>query len=664
MLEEIARENQKNLREDAESRQQTEALRQQVHEHQAFYENFVGDATITERNYPESEATWVSRQWLEEWASGMWALDTGVPSIPLYDDVLCEHGRLNPEHADTMKRLKRSAFMQLLDQYGLGEADVLVVELCTDCSAQLIQSEIREDEDNAKKQDVLAMISHKPQGLELSEQMWLPKAWVSEWRKKDPHPEKLGETINEMITCEHGELHPDENLRRLIPVEAWDYIASTYPAGTAFVGTAESCTDCASTAREQTATMLERKQYRGKERRALQSLYKLVSTGRTRASVPEGLGSYCWLTFGWLDNWAQYLENLDIDAVEPINTDRLLCEHGQLIFDPLNAADYSEWPLAVVPEEMFNLLVSFHGFEGSQQIKSYRSKTSVDTNLPTCPDCSAKQKASLLSAALNFEHGSVTVTTADASSGGRTRRTRGRTKSCDVPCSSTTTVRELAVFVLQSLDISTNLQLNFNGQQLPINNLPLSHYAVQNGSTIEISFSEDSSFLDLIDETRGPESGFFGSGLVNTDGVAPSIVRQECHQVSDDEDGNQAFVEQEEQEEEDADADAEEQEAEPEQKQQLQQRHRQSSRPARKVKSTTTTTTTERQTRAPRAASSKRDRADIDVYPSTSLPSMPVQTAQPHRRSEDQWTCTECSFDNSPFLNSCEICDSLRRTQS
>mmetsp|Transcript_4816 Transcript_4816/g.6723 ORF Transcript_4816/g.6723 Transcript_4816/m.6723 type:complete len:547 (+) Transcript_4816:1487-3127(+) len=206
-----------------------------------------------------------------------------------------------------------------------------------------------------------------------TQQAWISKEWINEWKSKKNL--ELDESLTADITCEHGNLGVDEDVRRLIPKEVWDYLCTFY-TGTFFDGNTQPCAECSKLEKERQEEEEQIRAIKAVEKEQLASFAVLIQAiqdilipetskvkpevateafkkyyrnifypqvkGQTKNSkkmaeqieTVESKWTLCLISLDWCLRWLEHINSSSSqDKPGPVDNSKFVCQHDGLQCD-------------------------------------------------------------------------------------------------------------------------------------------------------------------------------------------------------------------------------------------------------------------------------------------------------------------------------------------
>eukprot|EP00756_Hemistasia_phaeocysticola_P023869 Hpha_TRINITY_DN15916_c4_g5::TRINITY_DN15916_c4_g5_i2::g.72761::m.72761/K11858/USP48; ubiquitin carboxyl-terminal hydrolase 48 len=181
-----------------------------------------------------SDWVFVTSEWLKVWGHGDLA-QGGQPgaardphAMESWVEFLCPHS--SPEHmlVDPHKTSGFKVVPAALAQIAASSVDssskplVVSRHVCAECVRTKLRSLADVGRAERQRKTMLGLGQRKIKAEEPA--AWVSAAWFREWSKATPSKEKLVQwDVLEKVRCEHGELSPEREQRRLVPLQVWEY---------------------------------------------------------------------------------------------------------------------------------------------------------------------------------------------------------------------------------------------------------------------------------------------------------------------------------------------------------------------------------------------------------------------------------------------------------
>lgn len=359
-----------------------------------IYENLVA--------LPDKPYEFISKKWLTDWLS---ARSSQCIKQVDNNDLLCIHSNLNFKTLSSFKCISKDGADQIYELYG-GGPRLNRDSLCSECV--LKQVNVLKTESNLDS-DSKFIASHLKYTLEPNEEsFWIGKDSLKSWKQiklksyenncsnqngnssNESKNRFESESFNDEVLCEHGELTPDEDNRKLVPVTVWRALKKHFPEAPEVPKNARVCQKCVLINEELETVKTHNKEIALKQKTSLPDL----STERKRLSWDElsVQGKYFALNRKFLIEWKRFINDpTKRDPPERIKNDGLLCAHQLFLYPPkLTEIIGSESKFVVITKEEWETLISFYSFDYQiyfHVVVDENNSNSIDSTPTYCNSC-------------------------------------------------------------------------------------------------------------------------------------------------------------------------------------------------------------------------------------------------------------------------------------
>ncbi|KAI0637029.1 cysteine proteinase [Trametes polyzona] len=268
--------------------------------------------------------------------------DSPQVSIPV-SDVVCSHGKLDPDKAADMKVVRASAVARIADEDGCLLAPKLTTaDVCPICVERLFKEKLYQVEHPqlVSRFDDVSAVGDDDDGYYIS------KVWLKDWRLAKPKmhvegapdpPPDSAEYLRDVV-CEHGNLATNVATRRRISTEAYTILHEVFPNWKPLSTSAELCPVCEALLHVSREDKREyRKQAEEEKKARLKHMHDNALNGNTAlledtpcAIVPSQ----------FVRSWRQWVTRpSEVLRPEAVDNSQFICEHSLLAFDPNIAGD-------------------------------------------------------------------------------------------------------------------------------------------------------------------------------------------------------------------------------------------------------------------------------------------------------------------------------------
>ncbi|KAF9052908.1 cysteine proteinase [Panaeolus papilionaceus] len=487
----------------------------------------------------------------------------GCQKVLHLDDIVCEHGMLDPLKARDMKVVKYDAIALLKKATGcIIEPHMRPSDICAQCVTLFFREKSYEMRHplHVKTFDDACGVSEDEAGV------WISKKWCREWRLPRPPihdpmagdlppdaPEFLGH-----VQCEHGGLTLNIANRRRISQEAASFLSSLFPNWNPMPGDSELCASC------------EADLYNMKEDK--RGLRKQIEEEKARLKFlqeptldlwTEQLTACAVLPLHFVRQWKRWIDgHVGNGRPDAPDNSPLFCEHSKLTFDP-NCPSDTDSLITVISRSDWDVLQKTYPCGALIALTKARNENGqilYTPDVPTCTDCRLKWKQ-------NWVETEIVVRLHNRNHKEETSSLTPKTKSRAIPSSSRnngtrhsrrlrqireniehrrifvkkpTTVKEIKIVLSSEFSIPTICQrLCYQGTELEDNEATVASLNILANDILDLREAEEVLEIDTdSDETPAPKrrrekgQGFggtlLGSGVLEPTCSGATDNRIEC----------------------------------------------------------------------------------------------------------------------------------------
>lgn len=255
------------------------------------------------------------------------------------EDITCIHSALDPQARERIKLVKSSALVAIQEKTGCSFSPRLVPgDACRPCTESVFLEKLylQQHPVFVERWDCLS---------DRDVSSWISKRWLRDWKSPMPKMHFFGELdpspgapqFDLHVRCEHGGLTLNKTLRQAISASAVALLQEIYPEWKPLPANSENCVVCqASVERSKDDTVKLRKQAEEEKTLLSQLLANIMDDN---AFFTENC-IFVALPRSFTDAWRKWITRPS-DKPRPVHieTENLLCEHGNLNFDPNQAID-------------------------------------------------------------------------------------------------------------------------------------------------------------------------------------------------------------------------------------------------------------------------------------------------------------------------------------
>ncbi|EMD38059.1 hypothetical protein CERSUDRAFT_113204 [Gelatoporia subvermispora B] len=309
-------------------------------------------------------------------------------------DIVCEHGRLNPDKAQDMKVIRENAYQRILSDDGcelvpkLSQADI-----CDACVKSMFIERLYQIEHprQVARFDEISLVEDDQPGY------WISKPWAKDWRLSKPKMHTVGlpdpppdsPEYQQHVLCEHGGLSTNTASRRRVSEEGYLLLRHLFPSWEAVPTSMETCAVCEALVHISKEDKREIRRQAEEEKAKLKYMHDnaLNGTAALLEDVPCAI-----LAAQFVRSWRQWLLRPG-EAPRPdgIDNSHFICEHGELCIDP-NCANDLDSSVAIIKRSDWDILEDL--YPGGPLIALENRGGKLEHELPVCEDCRRKRKSS------------------------------------------------------------------------------------------------------------------------------------------------------------------------------------------------------------------------------------------------------------------------------
>ncbi|KAI8998686.1 cysteine proteinase [Trametes punicea] len=309
-------------------------------------------------------------------------------------DVICSHGKLDPDKAGDMKVIRAVACARMEKEDGyLLTPKLTPADVCPECVERMFKEKLYQTEHPqlVSQFDEVAAVQDDEDGFYIS------KAWLRDWRlakpkmhvegEPDPPPD-ADEYIRDVI-CEHGDLATNIATRRRISAEAYSFLQSIFPNWKPPSTTAEPCPVCEALLH---ITREDKREYRKQaeeEKARLKHMHDNALSGNTALleDVPCAI-----VPSQFVRSWRQWvMRPSELPRPETVDNSGFMCEHGLLAFDPNIRGDLDA-SMTIIKQSDWHALEQL--YSAGPLIAIQNSGGRYTHELAVCAPCRLKRRTS------------------------------------------------------------------------------------------------------------------------------------------------------------------------------------------------------------------------------------------------------------------------------
>ncbi|KAI0748066.1 cysteine proteinase [Daedaleopsis nitida] len=309
-------------------------------------------------------------------------------------DVVCSHGKLDPEKAGDMKVIKASAYSRIEEQDGCFLTPKLTTgDVCASCVERLFGEKLYQVEHPrmVHRFDEVSAVDDDEDGYHIS------KAWLKDWRLAKPKmhvegahdPPPDSEEFVRDVVCEHGGLATNVTVRRRISVEAFGILQELFPNWKPPSTSAEPCPVCEALLHISKEDKREYRKQAEEEKARLKHTHENALNGNTAlledtpcAIVPSQ----------FVRSWRQWLMRPgEVARPHSLDNSQFICDHGLLSFDPNIPGDVDA-SMSIIKRSDWDVLEEL--YSGGPLIAVENTGGKFLHELEVCGDCRLKRRTS------------------------------------------------------------------------------------------------------------------------------------------------------------------------------------------------------------------------------------------------------------------------------
>ncbi|KAG6918120.1 hypothetical protein DXG01_016308 [Tephrocybe rancida] len=474
------------------------------------YQDFPKDSVLVSR---QALSVWLS-QHQDKLASTISTDDPDGKNIgkqTTLEDIVCVHGGVDPNKANNIKRLKRSAYLDIVKDTGWDfNPHLTASDICFECVQRSFQERLYQIEHprSVAYFDRVSEVAFDCIGF------WISKPWVRDWRltkpkmhtvsEGDPAPDSADFASD--VLCEHGALSLNATSRRKISAEAAELLQNLYPSWDPLSTKSELCPVCDANVHISKESKREIRKQAEDEKAKLKNLHEhffceeaLIADDALCALVSTNFAKA----------WKKWLDRpTECPRPERLDNTHFMCEHDMLVFDPNIPSDLESCALLILQSD-WDLLES---------LKTVWTSTQIIIRLGGTKPKAREVKDS--------EKG-ATYTSSGARQSRRLRQLKELGEKRRFTISKSTTVKEIKVMVQEELEIPTICQRLFhNDKELNDNTASVDSIGILAHDVLDLRRENEVVDLDSdLEEEKRPrdeERGFHGTLLGRSTSPPPN----------------------------------------------------------------------------------------------------------------------------------------------
>ncbi|TFK76330.1 cysteine proteinase [Pluteus cervinus] len=313
------------------------------------------------------------------------------------EEILCDHGRLDPAKGASMKCITKSAATAISESTNcIFTPELVPDDVCSLCVETMFTERLYEQEHPKFVQafDQVADVEGDDPGF------WISKPWVRDWKllrprmhthsQEDPAPDS-GEFLGH-VQCEHGGLSLNTAHRRRISQAGAALLQQLFPLWTPLPTDTQPCVICEVMLYSSKEDRREIRKRAEDEKAQFRNLLDNASTGLLAVELnkPSAL-----ISTDFYKSWKRWVTRpTEVSRPETIDNSAFLCEHSLLAFDPNHAPDLANF-IVINQEEWDALTILYTGgplISVEKRVDGVNlHKTRLMHDLAVCDTCNYKR---------------------------------------------------------------------------------------------------------------------------------------------------------------------------------------------------------------------------------------------------------------------------------
>ncbi|KAI0374832.1 cysteine proteinase [Pilatotrama ljubarskyi] len=309
-------------------------------------------------------------------------------------DVVCAHGKLDPDKAGDMKVLRAAAYTRIAAEDGCLLAPRLIpADVCPICVDRMFREKLYQIEHPrlVTRFDEVAAVEDDVDGYYIS------KAWLKDWRLAKPkmhvegepdRPPDAEEYLRDVV-CEHGNLATNVATRRRISAEAYSILREVFPDWKPPSTSAELCPVCEALLHISREDKREYRKQAEEEKARLKHMHDNALNGNTALleDVPCAV-----VPSQFVRSWRQWvMRPSELPRPEAVDNSQFICAHGLLTFDP-NVSGDLDASMTIIKRSDWDALEELYSAGPLISIENSGGKYAHE--LAVCADCRIQRRTS------------------------------------------------------------------------------------------------------------------------------------------------------------------------------------------------------------------------------------------------------------------------------
>ncbi|KAI0362032.1 cysteine proteinase [Trametes cingulata] len=309
-------------------------------------------------------------------------------------DVVCSHGKLDPDKAGDMKVLRAASCTRIDMEDGCRLTPRFTpADVCPICVERMFREKLYQIEHPrlVSRFDEVAAVEDDQDGYFIS------KAWLKDWRlakpkmhvEGEPDPPPDAEEYLRDVVCEHGSLATNVATRRRISEEAYSVLREVFPNWKPPSTSAELCPVCEALLHISREDKREYRKQAEEEKARLRHMHDNALNGNTALleDVPCAV-----VPSQFVRAWRQWvMRPSELPRPQAVDNSQFICTHGLLTFDP-NVSGDLDASMTIIKRSDWDALEELYSAGPLIAIENSGGKYTHE--LAVCADCRLQRRTS------------------------------------------------------------------------------------------------------------------------------------------------------------------------------------------------------------------------------------------------------------------------------
>ncbi|KAI0670438.1 cysteine proteinase [Trametes maxima] len=318
--------------------------------------------------------------------------EESVQAVLSISEVVCIHGKLDPNSASDMKVIRAAACARIVEEDRCILAPKLTpADVCARCVERMFEEKLYQIEHPrlvSQFDDVAAVEDHE-------DGYYISKNWLRDWRlakpkmhmdgQPDPPPD--AEEYLRDVVCEHGALITNVAARRRISPEAYTLLREVFPSWSPLSTSAEPCSVCEMLLHNSRGDKREYRKQAEEEKAKLRHMHDNALNGNTALleDVPCAI-----VPSQFVRSWRQWVMRPgDVPRPATVDNSQFICAHGLLAFNPNESGDLDS-SMTVIKRSDWDVLADL--YPGGPLIAVENSGGKYTHERQVCADCRFRRR--------------------------------------------------------------------------------------------------------------------------------------------------------------------------------------------------------------------------------------------------------------------------------